>query len=275
MNATLRKMQASIDVNADTPVSYTFVNGEDLIPLNESLGQTIQLKFSGEIFCIHCDRKTKKSFSQGYCYPCFKKLAQCDMCIVKPETCHFDQGTCRDPDWAEKYCMQGHTIYLSNSSGLKVGITRNTQIPTRWIDQGAVQALPIFHVNNRLHSGLVEIILAEHVADKTNWRTMLKGDVPILDLQQERDKLIDTCESDLEQLWEEVEEFTLEPLENEIPISLQYPVLEYPKKIVSLNAEKNPLVEGTLMGIKGQYLILDTGVINIRKYTGYVAELML
>jgi len=171
--------------------------------------------------------------------------------------------------------MQGHTIYLSNSSGLKVGITRNTQIPTRWIDQGAIQALPIFQVNNRLHSGLVEILLAEHVADKTNWRTMLKGDVLALDLQQERDKLIDTCEAELEQLWEEVEDFSLEPLENEQAISIQYPVLENPKKIVSHNVEKTPLIEGTLMGIKGQYLILDTGVINIRKHTGYQAEILL
>jgi len=274
MTVTLRKMQASIDANTDAPVSYNFVLGEERVPLKESLGQNVQLKFSGEIFCIHCDRKTKKSFSQGYCYPCFKKLAQCDMCIVKPETCHFDRGTCREPDWAEKHCMQGHTVYLSNSSGLKVGITRNTQIPTRWIDQGAIQALPIFQVNTRLHSGLVEILLAEHVADKTNWRTMLKGDVPVLDLQQERDKLIDTCEAELEQLWEEVEDFALEPLEDEA-ISIKYPVLEYPKKIVSHNVEKTPLIEGTLMGIKGQYLILDTGVINIRKHTGYQAEISL
>jgi len=274
MTVTLRKMQASIDANTDDPVSYNFVLGEERVPLKESLGQNVLLKFSGEIFCIHCNRKTKKSFSQGYCYPCFKKLAQCDMCIVKPETCHFDRGTCREPDWAEKHCMQGHTVYLSNSSGLKVGITRNTQIPTRWIDQGAIQALPIFQVNTRLHSGLVEILLADHVADKTNWRTMLKGDVPVLDLQQERDKLIDTCEAELEQLWEEVEDFALEPLEDEA-ISIKYPVLEYPKKIVSHNVEKTPLIEGTLMGIKGQYLILDTGVINIRKHTGYQAEISL
>jgi hypothetical protein len=268
-------MQASIGANADACVSYKLVLGDELIPLNEALGQTMQLNFSGEIFCIHCLRKTKKSFSQGYCYPCFKKLAQCDMCIVKPETCHFDRGTCRDPIWAEKHCMQGHTIYLSNSSGLKVGITRNTQIPTRWIDQGAIQALPIFRVNNRLHSGLVEVLIAEHVADKTNWRAMLKGNVPTLDLQGERDKLIDTCEADLEQLWEEMEDFSLQPLESEQAITLHYPVLEYPKKIVSHNAEKNPVIEGTLLGIKGQYLIFDTGVINVRKYTGYQTTLLI
>ena len=275
MNATLRKMQASIDTHTGTPVLYKFVQGEDLIPLNEVLGQRLQLKFSGEIFCIHCHKKTKKSFSQGYCYPCFKKLAQCDMCILKPETCHFDQGTCRDPAWAETHCMQGHTVYLSNSSGLKVGITRNSQIPTRWIDQGAIQALPIFKVKSRLHSGLVEILLAEHISDKTNWRTMLKGEVPELDLKKERDNLIDTCEVELEQLWEEVDDFSLEPLEKEEVIALQYPVLEYPKKIISHNIEKNRLVEGTLVGIKGQYLILDNGVLNIRKYTGYQASLSL
>ena len=273
MTAILRKMQASISANIDTPVSYKFSIGEQQIPLNETLGKTLQLKFTGDIFCIHCNRKTKKSFSQGYCYPCFKKLAQCDMCILKPETCHFDKGTCREPDWAEKFCMQKHTVYLSNSSGLKVGITRNTQIPTRWIDQGAIQALPIFQLGNRLHSGLVEILLAEHVADKTNWRTMLKGDIPELDLELERDNLIDACEAELEKIWEELEDFSLEPLETEKPISLIYPVLEYPKKIISHNVEKNPLIEGTLLGIKGQYLILDSGVINIRKHTGYDVSL--
>ncbi|MBV1869970.1 MAG: DUF2797 domain-containing protein [Gammaproteobacteria bacterium] len=273
MNATLRKMHASINANRETPIAYDFSLGDQRISLNEMLGKTLKLTFTGDIYCIHCDRKTKKSFSQGYCYPCFRKLAQCDMCILKPETCHFDKGTCRDPQWAEQNCMQNHTVYLSNSSALKVGITRNTQIPTRWIDQGAVQALPIFEVKTRLHSGLVEVLLANHVSDKTNWRVMLKGEAPMLDLEHERDRLVDACEADLEQLWEEFEEFSLEPLNEEKPISLLYPVLEYPKKITSHNVEKNPVVEGTLLGIKGQYLILDNGVINIRKHTGYEAAL--
>ncbi|MBV1871166.1 MAG: DUF2797 domain-containing protein [Gammaproteobacteria bacterium] len=273
MTATLRKMHASINANRDIPIAYDFSLGDQRISLNEILGKTLKLTFTGDVYCIHCDRKTKKSFSQGYCYPCFRKLAQCDMCILKPETCHFDKGTCRDPEWAERHCMQNHTVYLSNSSALKVGITRNTQIPTRWIDQGAVQALPIFEVKTRLHSGLVEVLLANHVSDKTNWRVMLKGGAPMLDLEQERDRLVDACEADLEQLWEELEGFSLEPLNEEKPISLLYPVLEYPKKITSHNVEKNPVVEGTLLGIKGQYLILDNGVINIRKHTGYEAAL--
>ena len=118
-------------------VLYSLPIGSEQVPLNPYIGKTIRLEYSGQINCIACGRKTKKSFNQGYCFPCMRSLAECDMCIVRPEQCHFDQGTCRDEQWALRHCMQEHIVYLANSSGLKVGITRHTQIPTRWIDQGA------------------------------------------------------------------------------------------------------------------------------------------
>ena len=125
-------------------VDYRMVFGDVEVPLNQYLGSTLQLSFDGVINCIHCDRKTNKSFNQGYCYPCFKRLAQCDSCIVSPEKCHYHEGTCREPEWGETHCMIDHIVYLANTSGIKVGITRGTQVPTRWMDQGATQAKPIF-----------------------------------------------------------------------------------------------------------------------------------
>jgi hypothetical protein len=216
----------------------------------------------------HCGRATKKSFAQGHCYPCFKKLAQCDTCIMKPELCHFFEGTCREPDWAERHCFQPHVVYLANASGLKVGITRASQMPTRWLDQGAVQALPILEVDTRQQSGFVEVLFKEEVSDRTNWRAMLKGSTELIDLAAERDRLLDRLESGLANLRERFGADAIRVLD-ESPLSFDYPVLEFPAKVVSHNLDKNPRVDGTLLGIKGQYLILDSGVINLRKFTGY------
>lgn len=250
------------------PVRYTLRAGEHRLDLNARLGQTLRLTYTGAIACTHCGRATKKSFAQGYCYPCFKRLAQCDTCIVKPETCHFDSGTCRQPEWGEQHCFQPHIVYLANSSGLKVGITRKTQLPTRWLDQGAVQALPILEVDTRLQSGFVEMLFKEQVADRTNWRAMLKGDVERLDLRAERDRLLSALAGGLAGLRERFGGDALRILDAE-PVNLDYPVLESPTKIVSHNFDKQPEVAGTLLGLKGQYLILDNGVINLRKFTGY------
>ncbi|WP_104201688.1 DUF2797 domain-containing protein [Billgrantia saliphila] len=250
------------------PVRYTLRAGEQRLDLNARLGQPLRLSWTGAIACTHCGRATKKSFAQGYCYPCFKRLAQCDTCIVKPETCHFDAGTCREPAWAELHCFQPHVVYLANSSGLKVGITRGTQVPTRWLDQGAIQALPILSVETRQHSGLVEMLFKEVVADRTNWRAMLKGEVEPLDLVAEHDRLFARLSGGLGGLRHRLGDDAIRSLD-EAPVSFEYPVLEFPRKIASHNFDKQPEVAGTLLGLKGQYLILDSGVINLRKFTGY------
>ena len=253
----------------DGEARYELPVGDESVPMNDLVGESLQLTYEDEINCIACGRKTKKSFSQGYCYPCFSSLAQCDMCIVKPETCHYFEGTCREPQWGEEHCMQDHYVYLANSSGIKVGITRGSQIPTRWMDQGATQALPIFKVKNRLISGKVEVVIKQHVADKTDWRRMLKGEADGLDLAGRRDALLAECQQEIKQIEAEYGSDAVTYLDNEKQIEICYPVTEYPTKVTSFNFDKAPIVEGTLMGIKGQYLIFDNGVINIRKFGGY------
>lgn len=264
----LRKMIA----RHESPVQYDMVLGEQRVAMNELIGTPIQLSYLGEINCIHCGRKTRKSFSQGYCFPCMRSLAECDSCIVKPETCHFEAGTCRDPEWAQGHCFQDHYVYLANSSGIKVGITRGTQIPTRWLDQGATQALPIFRVQSRYIAGLVEVELKQHVSDRTDWRKMLKGMNEPVDLAQQRRRLMDACQNALARLGEHFGAAAIVPLEEQA-VTIDYPVLRYPDKVTSFNFDKQALVEGTLEGIKGQYLIFDRGVINIRKFGGYQVEL--
>jgi len=260
---------AKMEVTLGDTVSYQLPLDDHRVPLNEAIGESIAIEHIGDIHCIHCGRRSKKSFSQGYCYPCFTKLPQCDTCIMSPERCHFHHGTCRDPAWGEKYCFTDHFVYLANSSGVKVGITRGTQLPTRWIDQGATQGLPIFRVQTRYQAGLIEDCIREFVADKTSWQKMLKGNAESVDLAAIRDDLLAKAESGLELLEQEFGLQALQRLYNETTTEINFPVHEFPEKVKSFNLDKQPLVEGVLKGIKGQYLIFDAGVINIRKYTAY------
>ncbi len=170
--------------------------GEPSLEINSFLGKSIKIHFTGEIFCLACGRKGKKAFQQGYCFPCSRELARADICSVRPELCHFSKGTCREPEWGLANCMIPHTLYLSNSSGLKVGITREHQRVTRWIDQGAIQAVPVVRMKDRLSIGLLESQLKSHFADKTNWRNMLKGDIPLIDLESEKNRLLELIPKD-------------------------------------------------------------------------------
>ena len=254
-------------------VQYRLPVGETVVPMNPLVGATVTLQHMGAIHCIHCGRATKKSFNQGYCYPCFQRLARCDQCIVSPERCHFAAGTCREPDWGRSHCFIGHTVYLANSSGLKVGITRDTQIPTRWMDQGAVQALPIFRVASRRQSGLVEVLFKDHVADRTDWRKLLRGEPEPIDLATRRDALYAATETGLGALQDRFDDGPVEKITDGAVTEIRYPVETYPEKVKSFNLDKQPLIKGTLTGIKGQYLIFDTGVVNLRKYGGYRVRL--
>lgn len=265
-------MQVTLGNSASSPcVQYQLPIGDELLAMNPQLGKIIQLSYQGEIHCVACGRKTKKSFAQGHCYPCFRRLASCDMCIMKPETCHYAAGSCRQPEWGEANCFVPHYVYLANSSGIKVGITRGTQIPTRWIDQGATQALAVFQVASRLQSGLLEVVLKQHVSDRTDWRKMLKADAPPLDLKSIRDELLDKCSDEISIIKKQQGEAAIQLVDENV-IEISYPILTYPEKIKSLNFDKQPEIEGVLNGIKGQYLILDGGVLNIRKFSGYNIE---
>lgn len=268
ITGTLSKLRSSLDAQQNNQVQYGLPVGDEVIDLMPYIGKEITLTHSGNIFCSACGKKTKKSYSQGHCYVCMKKLASCDMCIMKPETCHYDAGTCREPEWGEANCMVDHYVYLSNTSSIKVGITRHTQIPTRWIDQGATQGLPIFKVKTRYISGLIEVELAKHIADKTNWRTLLKEDGQPIALEDKFAELLPHVLTVIESIKQEYGDDAIQILSGEIT-SIEYPVEQHPVKITSHNFDKNPVVSGILQGIKGQYLILDTGVINIRKFGSY------
>jgi hypothetical protein len=251
---SIRKMVSTVG----SDIQYELPLGDSRLPMNALIGNTLRLEYLGEIRCVNCGRKTRKSFAQGHCFPCMRKLASCDGCIVRPETCHYAAGTCREPQWGETHCLIPHTVYLSNTGGVKVGITRGGNELVRWVDQGATQALAIRTVPERLISGLVETRLKQHVSDKTNWRVMLSGVPAEQPLQTVRDTLFET-ESGL----------AGDALPDAEIVRLNYPVLAYPEKVKSMNIDKLGTIEGTLQGIKGQYLIFDIGVINVRKYTGY------
>jgi len=264
----LRKMIATVE----SPVAYRLPIGKVELPLNACLGKTIRIEYTGAITCIACGQRTKKSFHQGYCFRCFTTLARCDLCMVKPELCHFTQGTCREPVWGLANCMQPHYVYLANSSGLKVGMTRASQIPTRWLDQGAAQALLCFRVPTRRQAGLVEVACKRYVADRTDWRTLLVGAPEPLDLQARQHDLLDRCSDALDEN-RTTDEQPVTLLAEEEARAFVYPVLTYPKGVSSFNFDTTARIEGTLLGIKGQYVILDTGVLNMRKFAGYSVTL--
>ena len=268
----VRGLASKLQVESpDGMAEYRLRLGNEQRLLNDMIGQSLSLRFHGEIRCGHCAKVTKKSYSQGYCFQCMQTLPQCDSCIMSPEKCHLHLGSCRDAEWGKANCEIDHIVYLANSSGLKIGITRHSQVPTRWLDQGAVAAVPLYRVATRRLSGLIEAHAKGSVADKTNWRAMLKNEVPEIDLSQAATKMQQQLSEYVEDLQFAFGANAIMPLVPSV-WTTDYPVSEYPTKVVSLNLEKLGEVAGKLMGIKGQYLIFDTGVINLRKYTGYDIE---
>ncbi len=257
----IRKLKS----NFGSSIEYFLpLSGED-IAINPLIGKQVRLNFTGKINCIHTGKMLKKAYGQGYSWESFITLPECDQCIIKPELCHYSKGTCRDSKWGEKHCMQPHVIYLSLTSGSKIGITRKTQVPTRWIDQGAVKAIKLCEVKNRLTSGLIEIEIAKEIGDKTNWRNMLKNIFPDTDLLELKKDILNKYSKLLEK-------YDAQVLDDEI-YEFNYPVESYPEKVKSYNFDKNPTIDDKLIGVKGQYLIFENGVINMRKYQGYEVEL--
>lgn len=253
-----------MDVEFDEPIKYTIHLGDDELLMNDLLGKKINVRYEGRINCVACGRLTKKAFGQGFCYPCFRDAPENAECIVRPELCEGHLGKGRDPEWEKKYHVQPHYVYLALSSGLKVGITRSTQIPTRWIDQGAKSAIILAKVPYRRLSGEIEVALKEFYNDRTNWQRMLKGESPNMDLEQERVKAV-------EKLPEELKQYTTL---NEPVWKLDFPLLDTPEKVKSVRLDKKNVIGGVLTGIKGQYLILDNyNVFNVRNHAGYFVRL--
>lgn len=269
MKGTLHKMRTV----HEKPVRYELYLNDEPIILNDLIGHHVHFSHTGNIFCVQCGRATKKSFQQGYCFPCVRRLNECNLCMIHPEKCRHDKTLCDPNDWVHANCFVPHIVYLANSSGLKVGITRQSQVPTRWIDQGAIQALPIFSTLNRYQAGTVEVAFKKFVADKTNWRTMLTQEKPKIDLMVERDRLTKLAAGVIETIQSQFPSGDIQYLSDEAVHEIFYPVIEYPEKLRVFNLDTNATVNGHLQGIKGQYLIFDEGVINIRKYSGYEVTL--
>jgi hypothetical protein len=261
MQGNLYKMKTQL---ADE-VQYYLPMGEELVHLNQFIGKKIELVFEGQINCISCGLKTKKSFAQGFCYKCFTTAPESSPCIINPELCEAHLGKGRDVEWENRYHNQPHIVYLAKASGIKVGVTRDTQIPTRWIDQGASEAIILAEVPYRKLAGEIEVALKEFFSDKTNWQQMLKNIVSDIDLNQSKEDCL--------------QHYFPEPFydfisENDKIISINYPVLEFPDKIKSISFDTKPIIQNTLTGIKGQYLYFEGGeVLNIRKHSGYLLSL--
>lgn len=257
----LRKMAVSI---VDDHIQYRLSLSEE-VNMNALIGQTIILSWEGRINCQKCNKVTKKSFGEGFCYPCFASAPEAAECILRPELCRAHLGEGRDPEWEELHHNQPHVVYLAASSAVKVGITRATQVPNRWIDQGATSAIVLAETENRYEAGRIEVALKEFFTDKTHWQKMLKNDIDeSIDLVDEKWGLEEHLPIDI------IEFFS----ENDTIWDLNYPVEEYPEKVKSVGFDKVPTISGLLKGIKGQYLLFEGGtVLNLRKHTGYYVEI--
>ena len=253
---TLTKMQTELG----NPIQYYLVFENSFLNVNQLLGKEMEIVFDG-FQCLNCG-KEKKIFRQGFCYDCFYSSPAVGDWIMKPElsTAHLGIED-RDLEYETRVQLQPHIVYFASSSELKVGVTRNTQVPTRWIDQGAEQALAIVEVPNRYLAGITEVALKNHFSDKTNWRKMLTNDITAFDLLDEKNKVQQLLPKEVQDYFD-INAFNVTPL--------IYPVLQYPKKINSLSLDKTLNFQGKLMGIKGQYLIFGDGtVFNIRSNEGY------
>ncbi|MEW2920104.1 DUF2797 domain-containing protein [Muricauda sp. ANG21] len=251
----LRKMQTE----NGNPIQYFMIFDNGFLNVNQALNKELHIDFI-KYQCLNCGQD-RPIYRQGFCKTCFYETPHAGDWIMKPElsTAHLDKED-RDLEYEKKMQLQPHIVYLANSSNVKVGVTRKSQVPTRWIDQGAHEAIEIVEVPNRYLAGITEVALKEHVSDKTSWQKMLKNDIEDLDLTEWRAKLKPYIPDEAAQYF----------IENNTETNLEFPVLQYPEKVKSLNLEKIPSYKGVLKGIKGQYLIFeDNTVFNVRGSEGY------
>jgi len=257
---TLSKMETELA----NPIQYYLVFDTSFLNVNQLIGKRIEIDFVG-FQCLNC-KKYKKIYRQGFCYDCFYSSPAVGDWIMRPElsTAHLGIAD-RDLDYETRVQVQPHVVYLALSSEVKVGVTRKTQVPTRWIDQGACQAVSILEVPNRYLAGITEVELKKHFTDKTNWRKMLQNEVVDLDLLMEKGRVYDW-------LPEEAKQYFNADLDEHYV--LHYPVSQRPAKVVGLNLDKTPNYGGRLVGIQGQYLIFEDGtVFNIRSFEGYIVRI--
>lgn len=261
LGGTLHKMP-TLYIN---PVQYFLDLGNDKLAVNDLLNQTVSLRFTGSIYCEVCGRKTKKSFGEGLCYNCFMTSAEAGEWIIRPELSKAHLGIAdRDLEYEKSVQLQPHFVYLALVNETKVGVTRETQIPTRWIDQGANSAIILAETPYRQLAGAIEVELKKHLTDKTNWQKMLRNEFNTsIDLIAEKERIRTLLPENLQQY--------VYP-KNEI-VRIEYPVLQYPAKVSSWSFDKQPDIQAKLIGIRGQYWLFEGGgVLNIRRHSGYEIE---
>ena len=247
-------------VENTSPIGYSLSYNDHHIHFNSYLNKAIQIIFNNEIFCTSCHKKTKKSFMNGFCFRCFQTAPEASACVLRPELCEAHLGKGRDLEWEQQYHNQPHIVYLSFTGNLKVGVTRKTNTISRWIDQGALAAIELAQTPNRYLAGCIEVALKGYFSDKTSWQAMLKKNTIEVDLVKEKEKALSLLTPNLQHYG----------LNNTNITEFKYPKLETPSKIKSLTLDKNPIITGTLTGIKGQYLYLDNEfVFNVRRHSGY------
>jgi hypothetical protein len=256
----LQKMQTEFE----NPIQYYLIFSDSFLNVNQLLNKNITISFIA-YQCLNCKKK-KKIFRQGFCYDCFYSSPAVGDWIMKPElsTAHLGIQD-RDLAYEQRVQLQPHIVYLAFSGGLKVGVTRKTQVPTRWIDQGATEAIVVVEVPNRYLAGITEVALKQHYADKTNWRKMLQNHSEPIDLMAERVKAEQFLPDETKPYFDR---------QKEQPYLIPFPISDAPSKVNSLNLDKTPEFSGKLMGIKGQYLLFEDGtVFNVRTYEGYVVKI--
>ena len=267
MTATyfLDKMPARL---IESKVEYYSVIDNEMFLLNKIIGKEIEVEFTGRLQCLDCKKIVKKFYAQGLCYLCMKSSPLNSECIIRPELCEAHLGKGKVPEWEEKHHNQPHIVYLANSGGLKVGVTRTDQIPTRWIDQGADEAIILVQTPYRQLAGEIEVALKAYLSDKTNWRAMLKNvKNTSIDLLEEKYTYAET-------LNEISMDYGNYISEDDTNYEMNYPTSVLEKTVKSVKLDKQPQIAGVLTGIKGQYWILNNEtVFNIRSHAGYEISL--
>ena len=161
-NGVLKKMITEFD----NPINYFLDMGNDFIVFNSLFNKNITIKFEG-YSCLNCS-SSQEIYRQGYCKRCFFDLPSTADWVIKPEMSKAHLGIQeRDLEYEKKVQLQPHILYLSYTSDIKIGVTRKSQVPTRWIDQGATKAIEVLEVPNRYLAGISEVKLKEFYKDKT------------------------------------------------------------------------------------------------------------
>lgn len=247
-----------------SPVRYYMEIGDDLLMMNDLIKKEIRLTYRHRITCF-CGKEVSSVFRMNFCRECFFTKPEAGDAILRPELSRAHLGEAdRDLEWEKKYQLQPHFVYLANSAGLKVGVTRGGQRPTRWIDQGATSAIVLAEVENRYQAGMIEVALKEHMSDKTPWQKMVKGEDFAIDLLEEKDKA---------KAWVP-EEFKKYISNDDQVWNIEYPVDHYPTKAKSVNFDKVDELKDVLIGIRGQYLLFASGLVfNVRSHEGRHVDL--